>query len=156
MKQQRISWQLIVVITLLQSAMSAFGQTKTAAAHEVNFYCNPLLLDDKPTNYSNFSIYSKGQLSVVVADKKTAALEKIPFRIYLRRNGKLVTQGVSDSTRSVVSIEISSVLALARFGDHLIIEPVRKSDEGTRRNIELKSPFETNILSFLMKGKDGC
>lgn len=102
-----------------------------------NFFCNPLVLNGKPLDYTQFSILSQGQFCVVKGKPGVQSIEKIPFRIYLRRKGVIINQGKSSSTQAVLSIEISEVLKLAWPGDHLIIEPVRESDQQAKRIIEV-------------------
>ena len=143
--------------------MQLYAQTRittvarqSAPKPEATFYCNPMTLNKKPVNYSDFSLTSTGMLAVVVGNPKTNVPEEIPFRIYLRRNGKAIQSGASDTTKAVTTIEIGSVLALAKPGDNLIIEPVQKSHAQARRNIKLKSLFNTDLLSLFRMGKDGC
>lgn len=104
---------------------------------EANFFGNPLLLNGKPLEYADFSIFSKGILTVVEGDPESPVAKKIPFKIYLRRDGTIITQGKSDINREITEIEISKVLSLARNGDHLIIAPARKSDWKAKRIIKV-------------------
>lgn len=129
----------------------------TSQKRQVIFYCNPLLLDNKPFNYTDFSVTSRGILTVVTGNPETTDVEKIPFRIYLRRNGKTINRGASDTTRAVTTIDIASVLAIAKPGDNLIIDPVRKSDVKAKRSIKLKDYFfNTNLFSFIKNKDDDC
>lgn len=97
------------------------------------FFPNPLLLNGKPLEYADFSGASKGVLTVVEGNPESPAATKIPFMIYLRRDGVIIKQGKSDINREVFEIEISTVLALAKNGDHLIIAPARKKDCKAKR-----------------------
>ncbi|GAB2586831.1 hypothetical protein GCM10027190_39920 [Spirosoma areae] len=160
---------MVLLATLILSVGDAVAQSmfatfvaqtntgsQTAQNRKTIFYSNPLLLDNKPVNYADFSIISQGLLTVVTGNPETSEMETIPFRIYLRRNGKTITNGASDSTRSLLTVNVASVLAIAKSGDYLIIEPTRKSDEKARRNIKLKDYFfDFNLFSFLRKN-DGC
>lgn len=128
----------------------------TPQKQEAVFYGNPLLLNNQSLSYGAFSISSKGVLAVVKGNPKTAAPERIPFRIYLLRNGRAVQEGASDIRRSVQSIEVESVLAVAKFGDEIVIEPTRKSDVRAKRVIRLNPFFNSDLLSVFRKGKDGC
>lgn len=98
-----------------------------------NFSSNPLLLNGKPLEYADFSGASKGMLTVVEGNPESPTTTKIPFMIYLRRDGAIIKQGKSDINREVFEIEISEVLALAKNGDHLIIAPARKKDCKAKR-----------------------
>lgn len=107
-----------------------------------DFYWNPLLLNDKPLDYTMFGIRSTGVLTVVKGNPTLPNAEQIPFRIYLRRDGKIIHD--KKCTQQVFSIKMSEVLNLAQPGDHLIIEPVRSSDGQAKRIIKM------------IEGGDGC
>ena len=102
-----------------------------------DFHWNPLTLNDKPLDYAMFGIRSQGVLAVVKGNPELPNAEKIPFRIYLRRDGVMVNTPQCNSTQQVFSIKLSEVLQLAKPGDHLIIEPVRTSDRKAKRFIKL-------------------
>lgn len=146
---------LVVLITLLLNS-------KSVQAHEKrNFYGNPLTLNGKPLNYTSFSLSSRGMLAVVDGDPESKEATKIPFRIYLKRAGAVVSPSVSDNTQPVYyDIDVSAVLALARPGDDLVIEPVRKTDLAAKRVIKLKplnSCLPPNWLFFPINGiAPGC
>lgn len=104
---------------------------------DADFYCNPLVLNGKPLDYTRFSIMSKGILTVVEGNPESPEAVKIPFTVYLRRDGEIITQGKSDPGQEVYEIEISEVLSLAKDGDHLLIVPVRESDWKAKRIIKV-------------------
>ncbi|WP_460969272.1 hypothetical protein [Spirosoma migulaei] len=129
-------------------------------AKKVNFYGNPLTLNGKPLNYSSFSMSSRGILAVVEGDPGSKDATKVPFRVYLKRAGAVVTPYGSDNTQPVYyEIEMAAVLALARPGDDLVIEPTRKPDLVAKRVIKLR-PLNTclppNWLFFSVNGLPGC
>ncbi len=107
---------------------------------------NPLILNDKPLNYTRFNIFSKGIMAVIKDHSIFTKAEKVPFLIYLRRDGELINQGASSSVRQVFSVEISDVLKLSQPGDHLIIEPARKADQKAKRILKI----------VVVIGGDGC
>ena len=100
---------------------------------DADFRNNPLLLNGKPLEYADFSQFSKGTLTVVKGNPASIDAVKIPFHVFLRRNGKAVCLGHSDPKREVTAIEISEVLKHAKDGDHLLIVPARKSDWKAKR-----------------------
>lgn len=102
---------------------------------DMNFYCNSLLLNAKPLNYANFSIESKGILTMVEGEPKSPGAVKIPFLIYLRRDGVILGQG--EAGPEVYEIEIADILMFAQLGDHLIITPARKTDWKAKRIIKV-------------------
>ena len=71
--------------------------------------CHDALRDNKPINYATFSLISRGIVTIVPGKSETGCVGPIPFRVYLRRNGQVIQQGVSDTTRSVMRIEVASV-----------------------------------------------
>jgi hypothetical protein len=97
-------------------------------------HCNPLLLDGAPLDYKTFNIESKGQLTVVNGDPKMAGSEKIPFYLQLVRNG----EEIHFLSQESYQVEISKVLAFARYGDHLVITPAFHRHWKAKRLIELK------------------
>lgn len=98
-----------------------------------NFYSNPLLLNGLPLEYADFSPFSEGRLTVVEGNPASSAAKSIPFKIYLRRGGKIIHEGASDTKREVTETELSKILSIARDGDHLVIEPARKKDWKAKR-----------------------
>ena len=108
-----------------------------------SFYCNPLVLNQKTLDYSNFSIASKGVLKIATGNPNSMESESIPFSVCLRRDGKIINNGWSNASKEVLSVEIEKVLKMAKPMDHLIINPTRKKDWKAKR-----------ILLVLEKG--GC
>lgn len=161
--------QAVVLSTLFLSAIAVVAPSnltstsltnvrlQAAQNREATSCYNPLLLDNKPVNYADFSILTKGMLTVVAGNTETTEIEKIPFRIYLRRDEKNIISGVSDTTRSLLTIDIASVLAIAKPGDYLVIDPTRESDSKARRSIKVRDfYFNSNLFSFLKNKNDGC
>ena len=76
-------------------------------------------------------------MAVVKGNPELPEAEKIPFLIYLQRDGELINAGASSSIRQVFSVEISDVLKVSEPGDHLIIEPARKTDRQAKRILQV-------------------
>jgi hypothetical protein len=104
---------------------------------DADFYYNPLLLNGKPLDYAKFSAGSKGTLTLVEGNPESPDARAIPFHIYLRRNGTILTMGASNPAAKVMSIDVQNVLNQAKVDDHLIIEPVRKRDWKAKRIIRV-------------------
>ncbi len=102
-----------------------------------DFAWNPLIVNDKTLDYTLFGIHSSGVLAVVKGNPSLPNAEKIPFRVYLRRDGMIVNNPQCNSSQQVYSIKLSDVLKEAKIGDHLIIEPVRGSDRPAKRIIKV-------------------
>ncbi|KAA9354742.1 hypothetical protein [Larkinella humicola] len=117
------------------------------------FSDNPLLLDGISLDYSFFSLSSRGKLTVVAGDPYSPDATKIPFRAYLRRDGKPLNMGKADGRCEKSEIELSDVLAYAQVGDDLVIEPTRKEDAVARRIIRLKLFW---FLKLPFRKGDGC
>lgn len=102
---------------------------------ETPIYANPILLNGQPIDYSTFSIKSKGTLMLMKGKPTSPESVKIPFRVYLRRNGVIVYEmkGASKLTQ----VEISEVLALSKAGDQIIINPTEKVDYKAKRIINV-------------------
>jgi hypothetical protein len=169
MKTTLLILPLAVMTALLAGAVDRIVQPisayVTTVRHQIIrqeepvYYCSPLM-NDRPFDYINFSLASRGTLTMAGGNPETAEVENVPFRIYLRRNGKIINTGASDTTCAVKTIDVSSVLSIAKLGDDLIIEPVRKSDASARRCIKLKNAYFYPNLFFLLKKQskkgEGC
>jgi hypothetical protein len=101
-----------------------------------NFLSNPLLLDGKPLNYTDFSLATKGELTVIKEAAVTGKTTPVAFYVYLRRNG--ISFFIPGKKRSDLNrIEISEILRFAKKGDQLIIEAVNKEDGAVKRILKL-------------------
>ena len=142
-------------IVLAFSTTGAFSK-----GGEEYFYGNPLVLNGKPLDYQTFWKGSKGVLALVKGNPNSSTPLKVPFRIYLKHEGQVVNKGLSSDSRELYEVEIAHILALAQFGDQLIVEPVRKSDANAKRIINLtKIDLMYMIFSPMFakqKGGDGC
>ena len=118
--------------------------------------CHIPLRNSKPINYTTFSVANRGIVTVVTGKSETGCAGPIPFRIYLRRDGQVIQQGFSDTTRSVMRIEVATVLAIAKFGDDLVIEPTQKSHASAKQTIRIKPAFNSDLFSFLRTRRNGC
>lgn len=135
---RQFSWihqKLPKSIEKAQAIMPGNKLERNKDGQEANFYCNPLLMNGKPLNYANFSIESKGILTMVEGEPKSPGAVKIPFLIYLRRDGVILGQG--EEGPEVYEIEVADILMFAQPGDHLIITPARKTDWKAKRIIKV-------------------
>jgi hypothetical protein len=103
-----------------------------------HFYCNPVRLDGRPVDWGRFSLGTTGKLTLVHGDPRSTAATAIPFTVSLRRNGeRLSPSGSVSLNRRLEAVDLADVLALARPGDHLIIDPVNDRDWLAKRIIVL-------------------
>ncbi|MEA5459594.1 hypothetical protein VB796_11110 [Arcicella sp. LKC2W] len=120
---------------------------------------NPLLMDGKPVNYEQFSLSTKGIITMIAEDAMSNKTMSIPFRVYLRRDNKIVHLGGSASAEKLSEIEISKVLKFANLGDELIIEPIDKKFQTSGRVFFLRNnlvKFMSNFLINRNNNRDGC
>ena len=102
------------------------------------FLCNPLMLDGKPLDYGEFTLTSKGELTVIKEAATTGQTTQIPFYVYLKRNGnKVLIPGKERSDPKQIKIDISEILRHAEPGDHLVIEAINKEDGSVKRILKL-------------------
>jgi bla regulator protein BlaR1 len=101
-----------------------------------SIHANPILLNGQPLDYSAFSIKSKGVLTIMKGKPTSPEAVKIPFRLYLRRNGMIVYEKKSSSSK-LTQVEVSEVLALSKVGDQIIINPTEKVDFKAKRIINV-------------------
>jgi len=101
-----------------------------------NFYCNPLMLEGVAFDYNAFTLESKGELKLIKDEPKSGKIVEIPFYLYLRRNGMLVTHPCGEGV-IFSKVEISAILKVAQMGDELIVEPVHKEDWPAKRIVKI-------------------
>lgn len=99
------------------------------------FYDNPLMLNGRPFDYNFFGPRLKGELTVVKGAPVTGYTRRIPFYIYLRRDGKKVP--IPDSDLRQTKFEISRIMQHAKPGDQVVIEAVNKVDGRVKRILQL-------------------
>jgi hypothetical protein len=154
MSLQRIHLLVMVNICLALSFQVSYGQSsefhpltlnnwfiRSAIGQNENIYNNPIMLCGEPLNYNTFNITAKGELALVNGNPEVSEPSKIPFTVQLHRNGSVLKRPELDFlNQELYEIEISEVLAYARHGDHLIINPTRLIDWKAKRIIRLSEP----------------
>lgn len=130
------------------------SQTIMAGDNEKAFY-NSILFNGKPLIYDQFSLSSRGVLTMVMNDSKTKEMKTMFFKVYLKRQDKVLPFGDYNRGNGVGEIEVSEILKFANLGDQLVIEPVEKKAQMSTRVIFLRYSY---FLEFLNRGgnKDGC
>jgi hypothetical protein len=120
-------------------------------------YYNSVLFNGKPLVYDQFSLSSRGVLTMVMNDSKTKEMKSMLFKVYLKRQDKILPFGVSNQVSGVTELEVSEILKFANLGDQLVIEPIEKKAQMSTRVIFLRYSY---FLEFLNRGngnnKDGC
>ena len=146
MKQSIFKDLLTMVAVLVFTQIYAHKPSK----REGNSVKHSILLNGQPFDIQSFTLSSKGILSIVEDNPNQEKTKKLPFKIYLKRNGEMFFVGQFLVKKDVYEAEISEVLAYAFGGDELILELSEKSDNKIKRIIRLKS------LEFWRINKDGC
>lgn len=124
---------------------------------ESSFSTNSLILNGKLLNEDTFWKGSKGKLALVKGNPNSKNVTKVPFRIYLKHEGKIVNNGLSSDTQEQYEVEVAPILALALPGDELVIESAQKGDSQAKRIINLtKVDYMYMFLRpFFTKTKSG-
>ena len=147
MKKSFLSFAFVAISML-------FSQSIFGGENEKAFY-NSVLFNGKPLVYDQFSLSSRGVLTMVMSDSKTKEMKTMLFKVYLKRQDKILPFGVSNQGNGVNELEVSELLKFANLGDQLVIEPVEKKAQMSIRVIFLRYSY---FLEFLNRGgnKDGC
>ena len=114
---------------------------RSAIGQNENIYCNPILLCGEPLNYNTFNLKTTGELVLINGNPEVSEPSKIPFTVQLRRKDSILKgPELNFLNQEFYEIEISEVLAFARHGDRLIINPTRQIDWKAKRIIKLSEP----------------
>ena len=100
------------------------------------FHCNPLQVDGQPADWQTFTVETRGTLTLVHVDPGSRATTRIAFSVSLRRDGKILDEPKSALlNRPVLEVDLGAILAFARLGDELIVDPVNRADWRAKRII---------------------
>ena len=102
-----------------------------------HFYGNPVRLNGHQLDWGHFSMKTTGKLTLVHGDPQSPQATTIPFTVSLRRKGELLSRRGSVLSRPLEAVDLADVLALARPGDQLIIDPVNARDWLAKRIVAL-------------------
>lgn len=108
---------------------------RSEVGQDANIFCNPLLLGGSSLDYETFGRSSTGVLSLSRGEPGSPHSTLIPFRVHLRRNGKLLEAGFSAS--ETYKVELAGIMSVSRAGDLLIIDPVNKEDWKAKRILKI-------------------
>jgi len=158
MKSNRMSWYSAPLIALSFAALAhtpytgqvVVDQQPTATPVHSS---EPLLVNNQSLNPALLSTVSRGLLTVVSTNSANETRGRILFRVYLKRDGDIVDNRVHRADQPVTEIDLKDVLAVARPGDWLIVEPIRTDNHVPRHTLLVKSPVNLWIASL---GRDNC
>ncbi len=144
--KQTFQKSLLTMVTILGfTQIYAHKPTKG----DDNSVKHSILLNGYPFDIQSFTLLSKGILTIVEDNLNQDKAKKVPFKIYLKRNGEMFFVGQFLVKKDVYEAEISDVSAYAFGGDELILELYGKSENNTKSIIRLKN------LEFWRINKDG-
>ena len=116
------------------------------------YYANPLIIHGSSLDYDRFSIKTLGMFSVCKSKPLSKELIALPFKVYLRRNGKIIQDFPNEGP---YQIEISRILEKSKAGDQLIVEPIEKKDWKAKRILNIFAnplkPAESLVFDIFNK-----
>ncbi len=99
---------------------------------------NPLLVNGKQLNYRTFSLFSEGVLTLLDDSPNKEGSKPIAFYVSLRRDGKILeNKKMLFTNKKLEKIDLEEIFAFARYGDLLIIKPVRPEHWRAKRILRL-------------------
>lgn len=130
------------LVFLLFSVHSSYGQifsVKAFSAIQANetrcdktvengnaHYSYPVMFEGHILDYADFTMKSRGQIALVTGRPGSADAVAVPFYVYLKRNGKVVTNDKMDFfNKQLTSIGLEDVLLFSKPGDVLIVVPAK-------------------------------
>lgn len=137
MKTSRFTSALLTVV------LSVWMIQPADAHHSAALYGDPVTLNGHPVDYFTFSLHTRGVIGLREANMVTEHQRPIPFRLYLRRKGAIVRQIGSNETVDLYAVQLDTIMPFARYGDELVLVPVRQTDQRSKRVIKLNAynPF---------------
>ncbi len=138
--------------TILTSALLLTISAATLA-QSASFFNNPIQLNGYPLDYGNFTLLSRGVMTLVDPGNGSEKGKQVPFRVYLRRKGVVITEGGMSDKTEYRNVPIHQVLAKALPGDELVIDPLLRTDRINRQVIKLRM---FSWLQFRGVRGDGC
>lgn len=91
---------------------------------------NLLVLNGKSFDFSKFRRTMQGPLELVDGLPDAPDSKSVPFTAWLVRGGQPLKNGFSNPDQSVLLLNVSELLKLAKPGDHLQILPARDAVKG--------------------------
>jgi hypothetical protein len=119
-----------------------------------NFYCNPLLLNGKPFNTQRFFLETRGKLSLMTGDPKTAKSAQVPITVTLRRKGKTIAERSTSDKGTCFEVDINELMSKANPGDELVVEPLLPDAKKAKQTLIIKGKPLFAIL--LGTDEDDC
>jgi hypothetical protein len=145
MKTSRFMFATLALILSAWMIQPAFAHTTAV------LYNEPVTLNGEPVDYFTFSLHTRGFIGLREDNMVSERKRPIPFRLYLRRKGAIVRQAGSTETGNAYVVQLDAIMPFARYGDELVLMPVRPTDQHAKRVIKLNS-----FNPFIFRYGAGC
>lgn len=138
--------------TSITTAILLLWLTNSATAQlQASSFWNPVTVNGHTIDYNAFSINTQGVLAMVEGDLRSPKHKKVPFRVSIRRSGKIVRQWPSGNAADHYSLQLNTVMPFVRYGDELVVEPIVP---GGKWGIQVIRVAVMNWFNWFTK--DGC
>lgn len=133
------------LVALLAVTLSGWLNPPAIAHSTATLYDDPVTLNGHPVDYFTFSLHTRGFIGLRENNLVIERQRPIPFKLSLRRKGVIIRQIGSTETGDVHVVQLDAIMPLARYGDELVLMPVRPADQRSKRVIKLNS---SNLFVF--------
>lgn len=134
-------------LALLTGILSVWIIQPATSYPTAMLYDDPVTLNGHPVDYFTFSLHTRGFIGLRESNMVSEHQRPIPFRLYLQRKGAIVRQVGSSEAGNVHTVQLDAVMPFARYGDELVLMPVRPTDIRSKRVIKLTS-YNFFVTSF--------
>lgn len=122
---------------LVALILASFLVQPATAQLQANLYWNPVTVNGHPIDAGAFSINTRGVLALVDGDLRSTNHKQVPFRVFIRRSGKIVKQWPAGNASDHYALQLQTLMPFVRFGDELVLEPVGVDGKWSRRIIRV-------------------
>ena len=133
--------------TLLTGILSVLISQPATSHQTAVLYDDPVTLNGHPVDYFTFSLHTRGFIGLRESNMVSEHQRPIPFRLYLQRKGAIVRQIGSNESGNVHTVQLDAIMPFARYGDELVLMPVRATDIRSKRVIKL-TPYNLFVFNF--------
>jgi hypothetical protein len=98
---------------------------------------NSVLVNGLPAEMGELSSINRGLISLVKGNPNAMVKNNVLFRVYLKRDGKMIDADSYAQHYAMLQYQIADILKFAKAGDEIIIDPADKNDPTGRRVIRV-------------------
>ncbi|WAC09850.1 hypothetical protein [Dyadobacter pollutisoli] len=121
---------------------------------------NSVLLNGVAVEFTQLSSINRGVISLVKGNPQAMVKTNVPFKVYLKRQGKLIDGDSYAYHYAMLQYEIANILKFAQAGDDIIIDPVDKKNDQAGPKVIHVTPIQLvpqfNWFFTPNKKGDGC